>query len=119
MHYLFNLFPSGFPTKILYAPLLFPMLATFPAHLIFHDFVTRTMLGEEYMSLSFSLCSFLHSLVTTSLLGLNILLNIIFSNTLRLRSSLSVSDQVSHPRKTEVLYILIPYFFILYVNNNA
>ena len=58
-----------------------------------------------------SLCSFLHSLVTSSLLGPNIFLNTLFSNTLSLRSSLNVSDQVSHPYKTTgkiiVLYILI------------
>ena len=46
------------------------------------------------------LCSFLHSPVTPSLLGPNILLNTLFSNTLSLRSSLIVSDQVSHPYKT-------------------
>ena len=62
-------------------------------------------MGEEYRSLSSSLCSFLHSLVTSSLLGPNIL------NILSLRSSPNVSDQVSHPYKTTgriiVLYILI------------
>ena len=57
-------------------------------------------LGEEYRSLSSSLHSFLHSLVTSSLLGPNILLNTLFSNTLSLRPSLNVSDQVSHPYKT-------------------
>jgi len=54
---------------------------------------------------SSSLGSFLHSPVTSSTLGPNIL------NTLSLRSSLNVSDQVSHPYKTTgkiiVLYILI------------
>jgi hypothetical protein len=48
------------------------------------------------------LCSFLHSLVTSSLLGPNILLNTLFSNTLSLRSSLNVSNQVSHPYKTTI-----------------
>jgi hypothetical protein len=35
-----------------------------------------------------------------SLLGPNILLNTLFSNTRSLHSSLNVSDQVSHPYKT-------------------
>ena len=49
--------------------------------------------------------------VTSSLLGPNILLNTMFSNTRSILSSLNVSDQVSHPCKTTgkfiVLYILI------------
>jgi hypothetical protein len=45
-------------------------------------------LSEEYRSLSSSLCSFLHYLVTLSLLGPNILLNTLFSKTLSVCSSL-------------------------------
>ena len=45
-------------------------------------------------SLSSSLCSFLHYAVSSSLLSPNILLYTLFPNTLSLRSSLSVSDQV-------------------------
>jgi len=57
-----GLFPSGFPTKTLYTHLLSPVQnATCPSHLILLNLVTRTLKGEEYRSLSSSLCSFLHS----------------------------------------------------------
>jgi hypothetical protein len=87
-----------------------PIRSTFPAHLTLLDFTTRTILGKEYNSLSSSLCNFLHYPVTSSLLGPNTLLSTLFSNTLNLRSTLNVSDQVSHPYRTTgniiVLYIL-------------
>jgi len=43
-----GLFPSGFPTKTLYTAFCSPIRATCPAHLILLDFITRTILGEEY-----------------------------------------------------------------------
>jgi hypothetical protein len=69
------------------------------------------MCGEEYELCSSSLCSYLQSPVTSSFLGLNILLSTLFSNTFSLCSSLKVRDQVSHPYRTTgkiiVVYILI------------
>ena len=80
-----------FPHQDPIHPLSSPIRATCPAHLILLDFITRTKLGEQYKSFSSSLCSLLHSPVTSSVLGPNILLNAMFSNTLSFLSSLNVN----------------------------
>jgi len=80
-------FPSGFHTKNPVYTSPYPIRATYLAHLILLYFITRAILGEEYGSLSSSLCSFLHSPFTSCLLGPNILLNTLFSNTLCLRET--------------------------------
>ena len=94
-----GLFLSGFPHQNLYASLLSPIHATCPDNLILLDVIIRKIFGKEYRSLSSSFYSFLHSPGNSSLLGPNILLSILFSKTLSLRSSLNVSDHVSHPHK--------------------
>ena len=70
------------------------------SHHIFLDSINRITFGDYYRSWSPSLCSLLHSPVALSLLGPSIFLSTLFSNTLSLCSSLSVKDQVSHPRIT-------------------
>ena len=90
-----GLLPSGFPTKTLHTPLSSPIRATCPAHLILLDFITRTILGEEYKSFGSSLCNLLHSPVISSLLGPNILLNTLFSNTLRMHGHLHVKSIIT------------------------
>jgi len=87
-----GLFPSGFPTRNLCTHLPSAPHATCSAHLILLDFTTRTIFGKGYKQLISPLCNFLHSPVTSFLLGPNTVLNSLFSNTLNLPPSLTVSD---------------------------
>jgi hypothetical protein len=89
--------------------------ATYRAHLILLYLITRIMFGEEYRSLSSSICSFLYFPATSSLLGSHIFLSNLFSHSLSLHSLVIVSDHVSHPHRTTgkiiILCILIFIFF--------
>ena len=106
-----GLFPSGFPTKTPYAPS--PHLYTPHTQPIsFFSILSPAQYwasSTDHLAPRYAISS--SAPVTLSLLGPNILLNTIFSNTLSFHSSLNVSDQVSHPYKTTgkiiVLYILI------------
>ena len=64
-----------FPQKSQYAPLGSPRST---AHLSLLNLITRMIFGEEYRVWSSSLCSLLHSPVTLSLSGPNILLSTLF-----------------------------------------
>ena len=88
-----GLFPSVFPTKPS-KHLSSPHTCYMPPYLILLYLMPRTIFGQEYRSLSSSLCGCPHSSVTSSLLGLNILLGTLFSNTLSLCLSLSVMRTV-------------------------
>jgi hypothetical protein len=82
---------------ILYAFLVYPVCATCPAHLILLNSITLTVFGVKCASSS--LYSLIQLPATYSLLGPNIVLNTLFSNSLTLCSSLSVRDQFSCPYK--------------------
>ena len=109
-----GLFPSGFPIKTLYMPLL-PHMHYMPHPPHSSRFYYPNNIGWGVRSCGSSLCSFLHPPVTLYPLGPNILLSTLFSNTFSLHSSLNVSDHVSHPYETRgkiiVLYIIILKFF--------
>ena len=72
-------FPSGFPTKTC----LHLSSPPCSAHII-HYLITKITFGDEYKSLSYSLCSLLQSRVILSLLGPNTVL-----------SKLNVKNQVT------------------------
>ena len=57
-----------------------PTTGYMSAHLILLDFMTQIKFGEQYRSLSSSLCSSLHFPVSSSLLAPNILLSTLYLN---------------------------------------
>jgi len=73
-----------FPNREHIHTLSWPIRATCPANLILLEFITRTILGEQYRSFSSSLYNPLHYPFTSSLLIPNIPLNTLASNTLSL-----------------------------------
>jgi hypothetical protein len=92
-----------------------PIRAKYPTNLILLDTITRKILGEQYRLLSSSLCRFLQFPGTSYLLGLNIHLGKVFSNTLNLFLSLNVSHLISPSYKTtgKIILMCILSFIIL------
>jgi hypothetical protein len=112
------LFPPGVPTMSLFTHLYLHTLHTCYILCLPHflDLIIRTILGEVYRPLSSSLSSFLHSPVTTFDLVPNILLRILLSNSLCVRSSLSVSDHVIHSYKTTGKIIILHIIMFKFLN---
>jgi hypothetical protein len=77
------------------------------------------LLGEECKLWSFSLCSFLQLPITSSLLGRNILLSILFSTTLSLCSSLNVRDQVSDPYRVTGKIIVLCVLILMFLDSRG
>jgi hypothetical protein len=113
-----GLFPSGFRTNILYTFIFSLIHAKYHAYLILLYLIILIILGEECKLWSSSLCHFLQPPVTSSLLHTNILVSILFSNTLSLCSSLNFRDHVPRPYRTTdniILLCNLIYIYLIYL----
>jgi hypothetical protein len=92
----------------LYAFFISPVCSSCTGHRIFPDLITLITLDEAHKLWSSSLCSLLQSPATSSPLGPNILLSILFSYTLNLCPSLSVTA-------AEIIIIIIIRIIIIII----
>ena len=103
-----KLFPSSFSTETPYAPPLSPITCYMPSlcHYSWFDY-TNNILWWVRIIKFLGMHSFLHSSVTSSLLDPNIFLSTIFSNTLRVYSSLNVVQSFTPIQITSNLIVFI------------
>ena len=94
-----GLFPSVLPTKLQYAPLLSPMPAICPDNSLFLLWSSERFSEKNKYHTAPRHVAFSTPPVTSSLLGLNIFLSTLFSNTLSLCSSLNVRGKFHTPAK--------------------
>lgn len=111
-----GVFPSGFPTKTLYAFLICPKRATCLGGHILRDVIILTVLVEEYRLSILLLRNFLQPLVTSFRLDLNIALRNLLVNTHNLRNLFHVRDTVPCSNVTGCIITLL--YINLYVNLN-
>jgi hypothetical protein len=99
--YLCPVFTSDFPTKQLYASLFSPMRGTCPTHVIALDLITLIININIYTHLVRTehrgTPHYAIFCILLVFLGRYTFLSTLFSNTVRLCSSLNMRDQVSQP----------------------
>ena len=94
---------SNWPLFLIFPPhqSLYPFLfAAYPTHLILDYVFPLLIFVEEYKPYNSSVCNYLKPPLTSSTLGLNISLDLLFSTKLSLCPSLIVRPQASIPYKT-------------------
>jgi hypothetical protein len=109
-----GLFLAGFPTNNLYTFLFSPIQATCPTYFILFDLIIHSFINYIWRRVQITkllVMQFSPLSCHLILLRSNYPPRILFSNTLRVCSSLNVRDQVSVPYRTTgriiVVYILI------------
>jgi len=94
-----------------------PPYALHALSILFFFLITQTILGEEHRSLSSSLWSFPHYPVSSSLIGTNIPLSTLCSNTFKILSSLNVSVRASHLYTRTGKIIVLCFLIFIFLNS--